>query len=734
MLFLHPFFLGALVCAGIPILLHFLTKPKPKRVVFPALRFLQENRQSRAQSLKIRHILLMLLRVALIVLIVLVFARPQTSGGDAAGENAPTAAIFVFDNLPRMDYMQKNKSRLDEAKDRARGFLRRLPAGSVAAVATPQTTPTAFLPDREEALRQIERLETVPSLKDLTRVCAESLKLFDNCDLPRKEIFIFTDGSEEAWSVDSNALKQALEHHPSTRVTLVDVSATEVANSCLEIPLADNFQVLRGGNVRIQARIFRTGVVSHVQRAALFLVDENGVPQKRGEKEIRDVQNAESVFEFEIGGLSNGTHQGWIELTPSDALECDNRRFFTIYLPPPAPILLVADAPAEKSAFLVKQALAPALLQKENRAKFECDVVSHEEFKRRLENSTESGSLQNYRSIFVLNPKSFSPRQWNTMAQFVHDGGGIGFFLGDAIEKGADFSTLEARLILPATVEFQARWSDGVALAMPRGVTHPIAQTFVDLEVPIPWSAFPIFRAWQTGTLEKGAQTALFFENGTPAVLEKAYGRGKALLMTTPIHVETGGSERQWNLLPLGESWIFVVLMNSIADYLSHGEDVSYNVTNFQTLRLVPPEEAGERFWLAPREIVETNPTAAPNTALSTREGVVSLVADRKARSLDVPALERSGNYVLRSEESDFWRGISVNMPRFCTHIQPLPTEELREVFVPLNVSILKNAQGNLREETRFWSSVDWFAILALLTISLFIVENWLAGRFYKIL
>jgi len=88
----------------VPIVLHFLMRPKPKDIVFPALRFLKARQQSNTSSLRIRHFLLLLMRCLLIGLVALALAGPSVASADygnwlrdrsqrPAGRNRRTAGM-----------------------------------------------------------------------------------------------------------------------------------------------------------------------------------------------------------------------------------------------------------------------------------------------------------------------------------------------------------------------------------------------------------------------------------------------------------------------------------------------------------------------------------------------------------------------------------------------------------------------------------------------------------------
>ena len=66
MTFLHPVVLVGLVAAAIPALLHLLERRVPPEAEFPPLRYLTEAERQSARRLKLRHLLLLLLRTALI--------------------------------------------------------------------------------------------------------------------------------------------------------------------------------------------------------------------------------------------------------------------------------------------------------------------------------------------------------------------------------------------------------------------------------------------------------------------------------------------------------------------------------------------------------------------------------------------------------------------------------------------------------------------------------------------
>ena len=76
MSFIYPVLLGGLALAGIPVLLHLIMRQKPKHLLFPAFRFLLQKHRTNQRKLRLRHLLLLALRLLLIAGICLALSRP----------------------------------------------------------------------------------------------------------------------------------------------------------------------------------------------------------------------------------------------------------------------------------------------------------------------------------------------------------------------------------------------------------------------------------------------------------------------------------------------------------------------------------------------------------------------------------------------------------------------------------------------------------------------------------
>lgn len=74
---IHPALIYAAGLAVIPVILHFLLRAKPKKLLFPALRLIQLRRRQNIRRMRLRHVWLLLLRMLVIVGLAIAVARPS---------------------------------------------------------------------------------------------------------------------------------------------------------------------------------------------------------------------------------------------------------------------------------------------------------------------------------------------------------------------------------------------------------------------------------------------------------------------------------------------------------------------------------------------------------------------------------------------------------------------------------------------------------------------------------
>ena len=192
MTFLHPLALVGLAAAAIPALLHLLERRVPPEAEFPPLRYLSEAERRNARRLKLRHLLLLFLRTALIALIVLAAARPlfptQASGGSL---HEPTALAVILDNSPSSGLVMDGRPVLERLKAVARGSLARATASDRLWLVLADGVARAGT--REALLGTVDSVGVSARRLDLTAAVGAATRLVDAEPLPAREVHVVSD-------------------------------------------------------------------------------------------------------------------------------------------------------------------------------------------------------------------------------------------------------------------------------------------------------------------------------------------------------------------------------------------------------------------------------------------------------------------------------------------------------------------------------------------------------------
>ncbi len=121
--FLNPALLALGAAVAVPLILHLLHRHQGPRLIFPALRYLRRAEKENARRIKLRQLLLMALRLAVLILLVLAAARPFLQSGGAGHE--PTAIAIILDNSLSTGLITGEERVLDQLKARALETLAR---------------------------------------------------------------------------------------------------------------------------------------------------------------------------------------------------------------------------------------------------------------------------------------------------------------------------------------------------------------------------------------------------------------------------------------------------------------------------------------------------------------------------------------------------------------------------------------------------------------------------------
>jgi hypothetical protein len=205
-----PFAVAGLLAAAGPLIIHLLNRRRFRVVHWAAMDFLRQAFERQRRILRLRDLLLLLLRTAAVLLVGLALAQPFFSRGQEAYDgSAPLHCVLVIDNSLSMSYETLEGTLLDEAKQRARQLIERLPADSRASVIPLCGSRWGSSPDalaKDDALLAIQQIEIVDRAASVQQMVNEARRACQTEPQLAKRVVFFSDQQASNWaglSVDS---------------------------------------------------------------------------------------------------------------------------------------------------------------------------------------------------------------------------------------------------------------------------------------------------------------------------------------------------------------------------------------------------------------------------------------------------------------------------------------------------------------------------------------------------
>jgi hypothetical protein len=197
---LAPLFLLLGAAALVPLLIHLLRRRIGTRIDFPAARYLARAEQEHSRSLRLRNILLMLLRVAIVLLVAVAAARPVMRNAGAG--HAPTALAIVLDNSLSTTVVVDGHPLLEQFRSAARDIL-------AAANATDRlwliTADGRVRGGSKATLREeLDRVEPLAGAGNLPLALSRAGAAVRAGGLDSRQIIVLTDGQRTAWTQNTD--------------------------------------------------------------------------------------------------------------------------------------------------------------------------------------------------------------------------------------------------------------------------------------------------------------------------------------------------------------------------------------------------------------------------------------------------------------------------------------------------------------------------------------------------
>lgn len=781
---------------GVPILLHLIMRQEPKKLPFPAFRFLKMKRRINQRKMRLRHLILLLLRMGLIALIAWVLFQPRWGSDyfNIKGEQ-PIACVLVIDTSPSMGYVltvdrgsltnarkrgpallneenaedrQRPWTALDEARFRALELIDELPPTSKVAVVDTADRDgfwSLTVDDARKKIRDMKR--TRAGSRTVTQTLPLAYQLFQKLDqeatpgqesMPRL-LCVLSDRTGQSWDptqisflkemTDALANKDNAKKSPFV-TTYIDVGIEKPLNLAIT-----------GIEMKPQLVPANKAVEFTVILEATGAIQENTV-QVHFDNEIKPLTQAVRVepgapkeITFRREGMSPGFHQAEVSLQTNDALPTDDVRYLTFRVREPRQVLLVADALPSLSgiggelAAIAKVVETTALwrIALESTAWYMCDVATTKAFL-----DLKPAQLAAFEAIVFAGLIQPNTDVWDKASAYVESGGKL------VVVPGADELLANGRdkpppgydnKLLPGTfkkwmeidrVEPGAMWTWDALKA------HPLLNDFrewqknprIDFVANRPQS----WGYWEVEPRDKPSVIVPYADNPEPdqrrpALLEKSVGQtGKVFLFTTPMDgrfdARTGA---------------FRTRTGFTNDYA--GSSFFLVLANL-TLRYLTgdAEDANYNYISGQNVFIKWPLDAAARSKyyflsgpdLSDKDAEIIRPEGETLLRLGPERLKSAGNYELRSDPADKKRDLKPWRDRFSLNaaadeskLGRLEVAEIEALFGEQSVSAT-DKERSIQQILggKFDAPVELFPFLMILLLLFLAFENLMSNKFYK--
>ncbi|MGI8961250.1 MAG: BatA domain-containing protein [Bryobacteraceae bacterium] len=344
--FLAPWFLAGIVAIGLPVWLHLLRQYRRTPQPFSSLMFFERRVQSSVKHRRLRYLLLLALRIALLVLLALAFANPFVNR-TAAATTRRKLTVIAIDRSFSMRYGEN----MQRAKAEARALIDALHGRDLTQVIAMDsrvealTQPEADRNMLRAAVNSIQAGDGASSFGEFVR----ALRVIDQSTGMRLDVHFISDMQQTAMPPSFSDLQAG----PHTALRLHCVGEGRAPNWTVETVTAP--EVYDPARARVFATVAGWETPATSRKVSLVL---NG--KAIASKDVNVPTNGRAQVEFLSFDVPYGANRGEVRIEPHDGLLNDDEFPFSLQRSDPRNILFLYERGRAREAFYYKAAIESA--------------------------------------------------------------------------------------------------------------------------------------------------------------------------------------------------------------------------------------------------------------------------------------------------------------------------------------------------------------------------------------
>ena len=666
--------LGGMALGAIPIVIHLINRQRARLRRFAAIEFLLLSDKRLARRLKLKQLLVLALRVALLVAFAFALAKPYVEPDGRAAPDASDpggVALILDDSLSMQASDEDGRTLFDKAVAQAREIVSsggsRTSFALIAAGAPARLVSKGLVYDKDALARALDRLSPAPRAGDMAGALREAGRVLSECSEPLRKIVILGDQAAHAW----NGVTPSWSFVPASMVNFVDVrEGRPVPNLAVVGVSVTPSEGPSGPTLEVRVDVLNAGIEGREAQVEVELGDKVVADRVQ----VPPGERAAVTFKLRAPPDVSG---GTARLAP-DALPADDTWAFTVAQSQAVNVLVVNGAPRavpwQDELYFLRAAL---------RARQDGEVALNPVFVTSAE--LEPAKIRAVDVVVLANVGALTAEQQLALRNFVEAGGGLFITAGDAFDLAANAAYGDLLPYPLRDLKTVARAGDPAAALSALSIAtadfdHPVVEVFDGVDDASLFKAH-VYAYVLLDTAERaGSRVLMSYTGGIPALVEGTLGRGRVMMLTTSLDLD-------WADLALRSS--FLPLVQRVCQHLGRSLDRPGGPGHLvgEGLRVALPEGSGPLVLLRP----DGAEVAVEETADDTAAGAVF-----------VEAPELVGHYALM-RAGDPRRAVrfAVNADRRESDLAPAADEVTRAIVAELtrDNGVLPDAAADAAEE-----------------------------------
>ena len=565
MTFLNPLLLFGMAAIAAPIIIHMFMNRRIKRVVWAAMRFLQASVQKNQKRMEIEDLLLLALRCLILVLLALALARPVIGRvADAGAGKGGETAVIALDNSYSMGQSDSSASRFDQARKAAEQVIDSLPSGSSVAVLLFSDVVRASIAEPTYDLNLARKVVRDAALSDrstdVQAVMRQAMETLGRHASASQGIYLITDGQAAGWKKFNDIT--GMLRSPTVKSRLILVGDDETHNLGIKDLRQAGTVVAVGDNIPFDVEVGNFGA-GEAKDVPVRIAVDGDPPCDEGVIPSIPAGGSKHLTLF-TKFRTPGYHTATAQINP-DHLTADDRRTIAVRATDDLRILLVdgdsKSGSPESATFFLRNALVPVPAPEREQYAVKTKIIAPEEM--------GTTKLDEYEAVVLADVPSVSASALEALAAYLNRGGGLIVFPGPKTNAGFYNENLGKKFgFLPATlgaVRGEPDQTEKFFSLQGQGYTHPIVSLWNDPGAGTLAGAH-FYRSFDLKpvaghTAQAGeAQVVLKFGDGSPAMMERTWGRGRVILFASSANTAWNDLAVRPAFLPLIDRTLWAIL------------------------------------------------------------------------------------------------------------------------------------------------------------------------------